>query len=82
MIHNEALQRIASSTIRPSVIVDTLMALDAALEASGSDSGQVPIDYQDINDEVKEGDLVPFLVIGLRPATLPEVEETPDADDS
>lgn len=84
MIQNDALLRLASSTIRPSVIVDTLVALDAVLEAGGSDSGQVPIDYQDATDEVKEGDLIPFLVIGLRPATLADVEEAEEvpSDDS
>jgi len=38
-------------------------------------SAQLPIDYQHDGDAVEPGDMIPVILIGIRPATLPLGED-------
>lgn len=84
-VHKKALERLEGSTFTPNTIVQFVNALGGMLDVTGAVTSQIHLDYQDKGDEIGPDDLIPFITIGLRPATEVEQvqrEEATDAVDS
>ena len=73
-INKDATERIETSKIGPDVVMHTLNAMCITGDLLGGVSGEFKVDYQDANTPVEPGDMIPFIVFGLRPATMPTSE--------
>lgn len=73
-INEDALKRIKTSKIGPGVVSRTLETLAESANLLGVDSTEFKVDYQSADTPVKPGDLIPYFVFGLRPATMKETE--------
>ena len=76
-INKQALKRLQESSITPEAIVATLEQICNGCNMFDVGGSQLPLDYQNSETKLEPGDLIPFIVIGLRP---PTVEEEPGND--
>ncbi len=74
-INEQALKRLQESSITPEAVVATLEQICNGCNMFGIVGSQIPLDYQDADTVLEEGDLIPFIIIGLRPPTIEEVSE-------
>lgn len=68
-INQAALERVKGAKLRPEKVAAILEQLAAVLDVTGAGQTQLNLDYQDPKDSVEPGDLIPYITIGLRPAT-------------
>lgn len=70
-IHPSSLGRLRSAQFRSEAIATIFEHLAKLNGEFGSVASEYTLGYQSPDDEVTEGDLVPVIVLALRPATLP-----------
>jgi transcriptional regulator of acetoin/glycerol metabolism len=86
-INAAALQKLKDAPMTSKHIVMVAEAIGGVLEVTGASDTQMTLDYQHPEIKVKHGDLIPYLTIGLRQATVPqltadEAQERADAADA
>jgi hypothetical protein len=69
MINAQALERLKGASFTPQIITGLLEQLAGVIEIMGSHTSQFQLDYQHAADTIEPGDMIPFITIGLRPAT-------------
>ena len=69
MINTQSLERLKGATFTPQTIIGLLEVLARMIETTGSATSQFQLDYQHATDTIEPGDMIPFITIGLRPAT-------------
>ena len=71
-INKQALKRLQDSSITPEAFVKTLEQICNGCNLFDVEGSQLSLDYQDSDTVLEEGDLIPFIIIGLRPPTVEE----------
>lgn len=69
-INQAAMRRLRSAQLRAEAIATIFEVMIKAIEA-GSSQTEFMLGYQSPEDTVADGDLVPVIVLALRPATKP-----------
>jgi len=71
-INQAALERFKGAKLRPEKLVEIMEAICSARDASAASNAvsSLNLDYQDQYDEVQPGEMIPFITIGLRQATV------------
>jgi len=70
-LHPQSINRFISGKFRPEPILTILEGLRNAFEQLGPEAAELHLDWQKDDDLVEVGDLVPVIVIALRPARKP-----------
>ena len=70
MINPSALEKVKTAKMRGESFATVLESLATTLELTGAAETSITFDYQHDDIEVERGDLVPFITIGLRQATI------------
>jgi len=75
-LNEEAKKRIKTSKIAPDVISDTFESMLAQCEVLGSEKAEVKMDYNREGMVIEPGDMVPYIILGLRsvPTEIVEAE--------
>ena len=74
-INEQAMKRLRGSSITPEAFCKTMEQICEANNLFGSGDTQLTLDYQGKEVVVQQGDLIPFITIGLRQAVIVEVSE-------
>lgn len=69
-INESALQRVRSAQLRGEGVA-LIFEMMAKLVAEGAAAAEFTLGYQKPEDVIQEGDLVPVIVLALRPAVMP-----------
>ena len=56
-------------------LVTILEQMAAGIEMLGATASQLQLDWQQPDDELRDGDLLPVVTLSLRPATVPPAPE-------
>ena len=75
MINKDALEKVKTAKMKGESFATILEDLNLTLEVTGAAETSITFDYQHDDIEVERGDLIPFITIGLRQATLNEVSD-------
>jgi hypothetical protein len=70
-IQQSALQRVRSAQFRPEAIANIFEHMAMIARESGAVATEFVLGYQQPDEPVEEGDYVPVIVLGLRPAQKP-----------
>ncbi len=70
-IHHPTFDRLRAAKISGDGLATILGQMVADIEMLGAATSQLQLDWQQPDDEVREGDLLPVVTLSLRPA-LPE----------
>lgn len=70
-INNSALQRVRSGQFRGEAIATIFEHLATMVGEMGAAASEFTLGYQQPGDPVNEGDMVPVIVLALRPAQKP-----------
>ena len=70
-IHQATFDRLRAAKISGDGLATILEQMAAGIEMLGAATSQLQLDWQQPDDEVQEGDLLPVVTLSLRPA-LPE----------
>jgi hypothetical protein len=80
-INPQALDRVKGSRPTGDGMATIFEHLRGALQSTGDTAVlSMSLDYQKDGDEVQEGDLIPVISFGLRPATLLKQDAEPNLD--
>ena len=78
-INKAALEKLRAATFNSENFIETMQHMVGIQEMMGaSGDTQLPLDYQESGMEVKPGELIPFIIIGLRAIKVVEVVEDND----
>jgi len=70
-LNQAAMERLKAATFTPETFVEVAKQMTEAQERFGTFApSQLPLDYQEDGDEVEPGDMIPVILIGIRPATM------------
>jgi hypothetical protein len=69
-IHPSSLERLRSAQFRPEAIATIFEHMGKMTGEIGAAASEFTLGYQKDEDEVREGDMVPVIVLALRPAKL------------
>ena len=75
-IHQATFDRLRTAKISGDGLATILQQMAAGTEILGAATSQLQLDWQQPDDEVREGDLLPVVTLSLRPAIVPPSEET------
>ncbi len=70
-IHHPTFDRLRAAKISGDGLATILEQMGAGIEMLGAATSQLQLDWQQPDDELREGDLLPIVTLSLRPA-LPE----------
>ena len=70
-IHHPTFDRLRAAKISGDGLATILEQMTADIEMLGAATSQLQLDWQQPDDELREGDLLPVVTLSLRPA-LPE----------
>ena len=70
-IHHPTFDRLRAAKISGDGLATILEQMVAGIEMLGAATSQLQLDWQQPDDELREGDLLPVVTLSLRPA-LPE----------
>jgi hypothetical protein len=70
-INKSALGRLTAGQFRPDAIGTIFETMALAAQQMGSAATEFTLGYQHPDDPVADGDLVPVIVLALRPAAMP-----------
>ena len=70
-IHHPTFDRLRAAKISGDGLATILEQMVAGIEAFGAATSQLQLDWQQPDDELRDGDLLPIVTLSLRPA-LPE----------
>ena len=74
-IHHPTFDRLRAAKIRGDGLATILEQMAAGIEMLGAATSQLQLDWQQPDDELREGDLLPIVILSLRPAIVPPSEE-------
>jgi len=71
-INQAALERFRGAKLRPEKFAEIMEAICSVRDTSAASDAvsHLNLDYQDPDDEVQPGEMIPFITIGLRQATV------------
>lgn len=73
-INQPALEKLRAATFNSENFIETMLQMVNIQEMMGaSGDTQLPLDYQEPGMKVEPGELIPFIIIGLR--KVPDVEQ-------
>jgi len=75
-IHRPTFDRLRAAKVSGHGLATILERMAAGIEAFGAATSQLQLDWQQADDEVREGDLLPAVTLSLRPAIAPPPEGT------
>jgi len=76
-IHHSTFDRLRAAKISGDGLATILEQMAAGIETFGAAASQLQLDWQQPDDEVRDGDLMPVVTLSLRPAIVtPASEET------
>jgi len=70
-IHQATFDRLRAAKISGDGLATILQQMAAGIETLGAATSQLQLDWQQPDDEVRKGDLLPVVTLSLRPA-MPE----------
>jgi len=70
-IHQATFDRLRAAKISGDGLATILQQMVAGIETLGAATSQLQLDWQQPDDELREGDLLPVVTLSLRPA-MPE----------
>lgn len=70
MINEAAIQKVTEAKMGGEHFAEVMKVMGGMLEVTGAAETQMQFDYQHGDIEVEPGDLIPFITIGLRQATI------------
>jgi len=70
-VHQATFDRLRAAKISGDGLATILEQMAAGIEMLGAATSQLQLDWQQPDDELREGDLLPVVTLSLRPA-LPE----------
>ena len=74
-IHQSTFDRLRAAKISGDGLATILQQMAAGIETLGVATSQLQLDWQQPDDEVREGDLLPVVTLSLRPAIIPPAPE-------
>ena len=75
-IHRPTFDRLRAAKISGDGLATILEQMVAGIEMLGAATSQLQLDWQQPDDELRDGDLLPVVTLSLRPAIAPPPEET------
>lgn len=69
-INQAALEKVKAAKMRGESFAMVFESFGAILDVTGAAEASMTFDYQHDDIEVKPGDLIPFVTVGLRQATI------------
>lgn len=72
-VFNKALERLREATVRTEALATIFEHIGQMVDQFGAAASQLQLDWQKFDDEVLPGDLIPYITLGVRPATQPNV---------
>lgn len=75
-IHYPTFDRLRAAKISGDGLATILEQMAAGIEMLGTATSQLQLDWQQPDDELRDGDLLPIVTLSLRPATAPSQEES------
>lgn len=70
MINKAALEKVKTAKMKGESFATILEDLNLTLDVTGAAETSITFDYQHDDIKVERGDLIPFITIGLRQATM------------
>ena len=70
-IHHPTFDRLRAAKISGQGITAILEQMAAGVEMFGAAASELQLDWQNPDDEVRDGDLLPVVTLSLRPAIVP-----------
>ena len=74
-IHHPTFDRLRTAKISGDGLATILEQMAAGIEMLGAAASQLQLDWQQPDDELRDGDLLPVVTLSLRPATVPPAPE-------
>ncbi len=75
-VHRPTFDRLRAAKISGDGLATILEQMAAGIEMLGAATSQLQLDWQQPDDELREGDLLPVVTLSLRPAIVPPPEES------
>ena len=73
--HQATFDRLRAAKISGDGLATIFEQMAAGIETLGAGASQVQLDWQQPDDELREGDLLPVVTLSLRPAIVPPAPE-------
>jgi hypothetical protein len=73
-IHQATFDRLRAARISGEGLATILEQMAAGIEILGAATSQLQLDWQQPDDELRQGDLLPVVTLSLRPAFIPPTE--------
>jgi len=73
-IHQATFDRLRAAKISGDGLATILQQMAAGIETLGAATSQLQLDWQQPDDEVRDGDLLPVVTLSLRPALSEETQ--------
>ena len=70
-INQAALTRLGAATFQAETFVNVMEQMAGMRDALGAGDTTITLDYQEVDAVVLEGDMIPYITIGLRQANVP-----------
>ncbi|MHC4297944.1 MAG: hypothetical protein ACYS7Y_11625 [Planctomycetota bacterium] len=80
LINHEALEKVKTASMGGESFAKVLDTLAATLQFTGAAESHLTFDYQHDSIKVKSGELIPYITIGLRQATVKDQTVAVEAD--
>ena len=74
-IHHPTFDRLRAAKISGDGLATILEQMAAGIEMLGAATSQLQLDWQQPDDELRDGDLLPIVTLSLRPAIVPPALE-------
>ena len=74
-IHGPTFDRLRAAKVSGDGLATILEQMAASVEMLGAASSQLQLDWQQPDDEVRDGDLMPVVTLSLRPAIVTPASE-------
>lgn len=68
-VFEKALHRLREATPRVEALATIFEHIGQMVDQFGAAASQLNLDWQQFDDEVADGDLIPYITLGVRPAT-------------
>jgi len=76
-INEASRKRLEAATFKAETFVTVMEQMCASRDALGAGDTSLTLDYQETGAEVKAGDMIPYITIGLRQAVVEDVHPVP-----
>ncbi len=73
-INPAALEQLRSATFKAETFATVMKQMSLAQDQLGAGDTSLTLDYQIVGEQVEAGDMIPYITIGLRQATVPATQ--------